>query len=163
LVWPIEGAPTERERVRALTSLAAADRPAAAALARAHGWERRVRRALPALLRPAPPAPPSLLPDPPGPGTVRAAPVGARARCSSIWFVERLLDPKSMDAEIDARMRGSIAHQALFKFFSGLPKRLHSEQVPPERLDEALEFLRECLREAIAGGAEARLELTDLQ
>ena len=46
------------------------------------------------------------------------------AGCSSIWFVERVLDPKSMDAEIDARMRGSIAHQALFKFFSGLPKRL---------------------------------------
>src|SRR5262249_26523429 len=46
LVWPIEGAPTERERVRALTSLATADRPAAAALARAHGWERRFERAL---------------------------------------------------------------------------------------------------------------------
>ena len=60
-------------------------------------------------------------------------------------------------------MRGSIAHQALFKFFSGLPKRLGAEQVPAERLDEALEFLRECLDDAIAGGAESRLELTDLQ
>ena len=60
-------------------------------------------------------------------------------------------------------MRGSIAHQALFRFFSGLPKRLGAEQVPADRLDEALEFLRECLDEAIAGGAEARLELTDLQ
>jgi ATP-dependent helicase/DNAse subunit B len=74
-----------------------------------------------------------------------------------------VLDPKSMDAEVDARMRGSIAHQALFKFFSGLPKRLHSERVPADRVDEALGFLRECLNEAIAGGAEARLELTDLQ
>ncbi len=87
----------------------------------------------------------------------------AFAGCSSIWLVERLLDPKSMDAEVDARMRGSVAHQALFKFFSGLPKRLDSERVPAERLDEALEFLRECLAEAIAGGAESRLELTDLQ
>jgi ATP-dependent helicase/DNAse subunit B len=68
-----------------------------------------------------------------------------------------------MDAEVDARMRGSIAHQALFKFFSGLPKRVDSDRVPAERLDEALGFLRECLAEAIAGGAESRLELTDLQ
>ena len=60
-------------------------------------------------------------------------------------------------------MRGSIAHQALFRFYSGLPKRLGAEQVPADRLDEALEFLRECLDDAIAGGAEARLELTDLQ
>ena len=87
----------------------------------------------------------------------------AFAGCSSIWFVERMLDPKSMDVEVDARMRGSIAHQALFKFFSGLPKRLGTEQVAPEQLDDALEFLSECLRDAITGGAENRLELTDLQ
>jgi RecB family exonuclease len=68
-----------------------------------------------------------------------------------------------MDAEVDAKMRGSIAHQTLFKFFSGLPKRLGAERVPPEQLDDALGFLRECLTEAIAGGAESRLELTDLQ
>ena len=85
------------------------------------------------------------------------------AGCSSIWFVERFLDPKTMDAEVDAKMRGSIAHQTLFKFFSGLPKRLGAERVPAEQVDEALEFLRECLTEAIAGGAESRLELTDLQ
>ena len=66
----------------------------------------------------------------------------AFAGCSSIWFVERMLDPKSMDAEVDARMRGSIAHQTLFKFFSGLPKRLGCEQVSPEQLDDALAFLR---------------------
>ena len=39
----------------------------------------------------------------------------AFADCSSIWLVERLVDPKTIDAEVDARMRGSIAHQALFK------------------------------------------------
>lgn len=87
----------------------------------------------------------------------------AFAGCSSIWLVERLLEPKSMDAEVDARMRGSVAHQALFKFFSGLPKRLGSERVQPERVDDALDFMRECLAEAIAGGAESRLELTDVQ
>jgi hypothetical protein len=60
-------------------------------------------------------------------------------------------------------MRGSIAHQALFKFFSGLPKRLGCEQVSADQIDEALAFLSECLQEAISGGAENRLELTDLQ
>ena len=36
-------------------------------------------------------------------------------------LVERVIDPRTMDVEVDARMRGSIAHQALYKFFSGLP------------------------------------------
>jgi ATP-dependent helicase/nuclease subunit B len=163
LVWPIEGAPTERERVRALTSLAAGDPSAAAALARAHGWERRFERARAAFVRPTALTDPSVLETLRSRATFGVTELETFAGCSSIWFVERLLDPKSMDAEIDARMRGSIAHQTLFKFFSGLPKRMHSERVPPEQLDEALEFLRECLAEAIAGGAEARLELTDLQ
>ena len=53
LTWPIEDAPTERERLRALAALAAADdRGRAEALARANGWERRLERAL-RRLRPA--------------------------------------------------------------------------------------------------------------
>src|SRR5207247_1372351 len=69
--------------------------------------------------------------------------------CSSIWFIERLIRPRTIDGEVDARLRGSVAHQALFKFYSGLPKRTGGERVDPERLDETLEFLRECLSEAI--------------
>jgi ATP-dependent helicase/nuclease subunit B len=163
LVWPIEGAPTDRERVRSLAWLANEDRPTAAALARTQGWERRFDRALGAFTRPTRLSDPSVLEGLRGRGTFGVTELETFAGCSSIWFVERVLDPKSMDAEIDARMRGSIAHQALFKFFSGLPKQLHSERVPADRLDEALEFLRECLNEAIAGGAESRLELTALQ
>ncbi len=163
LVWPIDRAPTERERVRALARLATSDRTAAAALARVHGWERRFARALEAFDRPTRLTHSVVLETLAGRATFGVTELETFAGCSSIWFVERLLDPKSMDAEVDARMRGSIAHQALFKFFSGLPKRLDSERVPADRLDEALEFLRECLTDAIAGGAEARLELTDLQ
>jgi ATP-dependent helicase/nuclease subunit B len=163
LVWPIEEAPSERERLRALAWLSTTDRDSADALALANGWERRLGRALGAFERPTGLTDPAVL------ETLRAktmfgvTELEAFAGCSSIWMVERLLDPKSMDVEVDARMRGSIAHQTLFKFFSGLPKRLDSERVPAERLDEALEFLRECLAEAITGGAESRLELTDLQ
>ena len=163
LVWPIDAAPTERERLRALSWLATTDRTAADALARANGWERRLDRALGAFDRPTRLADASVLGELRDKRTFGVTELEAFAGCSSIWFVERLLEPKSMDAEVDARMRGSVAHQALFKFFSGLPKRLDSERVPPERLDEALDFMRECLAEAIAGGAETRLELTELE
>jgi ATP-dependent helicase/DNAse subunit B len=163
LVWPIEGAPTERERVRALAWLSTTDRAAAGALARAQGWDRRFERALGAFDRPTRLTHPAVLQTLAQRATFGVTELETFAGCSSIWFVERFLDPKSMDAEVDAKMRGSIAHQTLFKFFSGLPKRLGAERVPPEQLDDALGFLRECLTEAIAGGAESRLELTDLQ
>ena len=52
LTWPLEAAPSERERLRALASLAPIDRPAARSLARANGWERRLERALTAFDRP---------------------------------------------------------------------------------------------------------------
>ena len=54
LTWPLEEAPTERERLRALAELASHDRADAEALARANGWERRLERALAAFRRPDP-------------------------------------------------------------------------------------------------------------
>ncbi len=163
LVWRIDAAPNERERLRSLAWLSTTDRPAADALARANGWERRLDRALAAFDRPTRLTDPAVLESLRGKELFGVTELEAFAGCSSIWFVERVLDPRSMDVEVDARMRGSIAHQTLYRFFSGLPKRLGTEQVPAERIDDALAFLRECLDEAIAGGAESRLELTDLQ
>ena len=63
------------------------------------------------------------------------------ADCSSMWFVERVIDPRAIDARVDARLRGQVAHQALFRLFSGLPKRIGSDHVEAERLDDTLEFL----------------------
>jgi ATP-dependent helicase/nuclease subunit B len=163
LVWPLEGAPSERERLRAVSWLSTSDRSAAEAIAQASGWDRRLARALDAFRRPTCLTDPAVLESLSSRTMFGVTELEAFAGCSSIWFVERMLDPKSMDAEVDARMRGSIAHQTLFKFFSGLPKRLGCEQVAPEQLDDALAFLDECLTEAITGGAENRLELTDLQ
>ena len=73
------------------------------------------------------------------------------ADCSSAWLVERCLDPKTIDAEVDAKLRGQVAHQALYTFFSGLPKELGSERVErADRSTTALRFLRGCLDDALA-------------
>jgi RecB family exonuclease len=82
------------------------------------------------------------------------------ADCSSAWFVERLLDPRTIDGEPDAKLRGSLAHTALHRFFAGLPKQVGGERVTPENLDAALVFMRDCLSGALEG---VRLELTELQ
>jgi len=71
-----------------------------------------------------------------------------------------MIDPKTMDREVDARMRGSIAHQTLYRFYSGLPKELGVERVGPDQLDAGLAYLRRCLDEAVDG---VRMELTELQ
>ena len=72
-----------------------------------------------------------------------------------------VVDPKTIDAEVDAMLRGSVAHQVLFKFYSGIPKELGCEQVSEAVLDDALRFLQRCFEDALRGGV--RLELTDLQ
>ena len=53
----------------------------------------------------------------------------AFATCSSIWFVERVISPRSIDAEVDAKLRGSIAHTTLHRFYAGLPKEVGIERV----------------------------------
>ena len=84
----------------------------------------------------------------------------AFASCSSIWFVERLLSPRSIDAEVDAKLRGSIAHTTLHRFFAGLPKEVGTERVEAASVEDALRFLRRCLEDALEG---VRQELTDLE
>ena len=161
LTWRIEAAPTERERLRALTALASRDEDEAHALAYANGWDRRLVRALGAFSRPTQLTDPVLIEELRARETFSVTELEAFADCSSIWFIERLIRPRTIDGEVDARLRGSVAHQALFKFYSGLPKRTGGERVDPERLDETLEFLRECLSEAIEGGV--WIEISDLQ
>jgi ATP-dependent helicase/DNAse subunit B len=83
------------------------------------------------------------------------------ADCSAAWLVERVIDPRTIDAEPDPLLRGTLAHAALHKFYGGLPRELGVEQVGPEILDEALGFLRRCVDDALETGV--RLELTALQ
>ncbi|HEX9350019.1 MAG TPA: PD-(D/E)XK nuclease family protein [Gaiellaceae bacterium] len=161
LTWRLDAAPTERERLRALSALGASDPDEALALARVNGWERRLERARAAFSRSTRLTDPVLLDELRGRSTFSVTELEGFADCSSIWFLERVIDPRTIDGEVDARLRGSVAHQTLFKFFSGVPKRLGVERVDSDRLEEALVFLRECLAEAIEGGV--WIELGELQ
>jgi ATP-dependent helicase/DNAse subunit B len=161
LTWPLEEAPSERERLRALASLAPSDRPAATSLARANGWERRLERALAAFERPTRLTHPAVLEELRQKLCFSVTDLERFADCSSMWFVDRLVAPKNIDAEVDARLRGTVAHQALFSFFKGLPKRTGDERPRPENLDEALRFLRECLSDALQ--AHLRIDVPDLE
>jgi ATP-dependent helicase/nuclease subunit B len=158
--WEVERAPSERERLRAAAALAREDVDEARALARANGWERRVERALVAFDRRTELTNPVVLRELRETARFGVTELETFGTCSSLWFIDRVVAPKAIDAELDARLRGAVAHQALYRFYSGLPKRLGVERVEADRLEEALEYMRECLSEAIQG--QARLDLSEL-
>ena len=160
LTSAIEDAPTERERLRGAAALAAEDAPTADAIAAANGWERRLNRARRAFDRPTRLTHPLVLEELRRRATYSVTELERFADCSSMWFVERMLDPRAIDAQVDPRLRGGVAHQTLFRFYSGLPKELGAERVDPDRMDDALAYLRRCLDDAVGG---VRMELTPLQ
>src|SRR4051794_2915571 len=160
LTWRLESAPTERERLRSLAVLAASDPGQADGLARANGWERRLDRALASFRRDTRLRHPLVLEQLGSRTTFPVTELERFADCSQAWFVERFLDPKTIDAEVDAKLRGSVAHSALFRFFSGLPKELGIERVEASRVEECVRFMRTCLDTAVAG---VRMEMTDMQ
>jgi ATP-dependent helicase/nuclease subunit B len=160
LTWPLEEAPTERERLRALAELAAHDRTEAEGLARANGWERRLERALGAFRRPTRLTHPLVLEQLGSRTSFGVTELERFADCSSAWFVERFLDPKTIDAEPDAKQRGSVAHNALFRFFSRIPAELGVEKLEPQHLEAATGLMRRCLDESLAG---VRMDLTEMQ
>src|SRR4029079_2090163 len=78
----------------------------------------------------------------------------------SAWFVERFLDPKSIDKEVDALMRGSVAHTALYRFFTRVPKELGVETLDERVAEDAVRLMRTCLDEALQG---VRMDMTEMQ
>jgi ATP-dependent helicase/DNAse subunit B len=161
LTWGLESAPSERERLRALALLAVSDAEGARALADANDWQRRLTRARNALQRQTKLTSPVLLDWFGNKTTFGVTELERFADCSSAWLFERIVSPKTIDAEADAMLRGSVAHSALHKFYAGLPKEVGHDRVTPENLERARGFLRQCLDDAMRGGV--RLELTDLQ
>jgi ATP-dependent helicase/DNAse subunit B len=161
LTWPLDGAPTERERLRALVQLSVSDCGAAQALADANDWRRRLDRARAAWSRPTRLTNEAIRGWFGSRTTFSATELERFADCSSAWLFERVISPKTIDAEVDPMLRGSVAHQALYKFYSGLPKELGHDRVTPENVEQAVGFLRRCLDDALRGGV--RLELTELE
>jgi len=161
LTWPVDRSPTERERLRATAALVPADPDGAAALADANGWGRRLDRARSAFTRPTELQHPAVVNELAARESFNVTELESFATCSSIWFIERAVSPRTIDNEPDARLRGSIAHSALHKFFSGLPKRLGMESVEPDRVEEAVTYMGECLDEALETGV--WIELTDVE
>ena len=110
LTWPLEAAPTDRERLRALAALSVADEDAAAALAEANGWVRRLGRARRAFERPTRLRNPAVLESLRSRGVFGATELERFADCSSAWLFERVVDPKTIDAEASSpRSRSSVA------------------------------------------------------
>src|SRR5262249_43682994 len=83
------------------------------------------------------------------------------ADCSSAWLVDRVIDPKKIDAEPDPLLRGQVVHATLSRFYSLVPKELGADRVTPENLDRALELVRRALDESLESGV--KFDLTDLQ
>ena len=161
LTWPIEQAPTERERLRALASLHVVDRAGADSLALANGWERKLGRARLAFDRRTELRHPLVLEELAQRATFNVTELERMSDCSSAWLVERFLSPRTIDGRADPKLRGSVAHTALNRFYSGLPKRLPGhERVTEETEEAAVALMRECLAGALEG---VRLDLTDLQ
>jgi ATP-dependent helicase/DNAse subunit B len=162
LSWPIDEAPTERERLRSLSLVSVDDPAGAAALASANGWTRRLDRAQTAFTRRTRLRNPATVSSLAARSVFSVTELETFADCSQRWFVDRQIDPKSVDAEPDALLRGQIAHQALHRFYSGLSRELGGpERVTADTLERALPFLAGCLDEAIDSWL--RFDATDLQ
>ncbi len=161
LTWPLESAPSQRERLRALVRLAADDVEGAFALAAANDWSRRLDRARGAFERDTELRAPAVL-EPFAAKTMFSATELERfADCSSAWLVERVIDPKKIDAEPDPMLRGQVMHTTLHRFYAMLPRELDSERVTEENLEAATALVHRCLDAALESGV--RLDLTDLQ
>ena len=162
LTWPIEAAPTERERLRSLARLAASDPREADALAYANGWQRKLGRAKRAFSRPTAITHPRAVSLLTSRDTFRVTDLERMATCSSAWFVERYLRPGEIDQVIGPKMKGSIAHVALQRFYSQLPSAIPgAERVTPENVEAAVRLMHECVDGALDSGL--RIDVGDLE
>ena len=162
LTWPIESAPTERERLRSLARLAADDPREADALAYANGWQRKLGRARRAFSRPTAITHPRAVALLTSRDTFRVTDLERMATCSSAWFVERYLRPGEIDQVIGPKMKGSIAHVALQRFYSQLPSAIPgAERVTPENVEAAVELMHQCVDGALDSGL--RIDVGDLE
>ncbi len=161
LTWPLESAPSDRERLRAVVRLAADDVEGAYALAAANDWSRRLDRARVAFDRTTALQSPAVLEPFAAKSVFSATELERFADCSSAWLFERVIDPKRIDAEPDPMLRGQVLHTTLHRFYAMLPRELDSERITPDNLEAATALVHRCLDTALESGV--RLDLTDLE
>src|SRR4029453_9412185 len=125
------------ERLRAVALRAADDRSVAEAIASANDWARRLARAMHAFERPTRLTHPQVLAELRAKTTFGVTELERFVDCSSMWFLDRMIDPKTMDREVDAKLRGSIAHQVFYRFYSGLAKEVGADRVSADEVDGA--------------------------
>lgn len=55
-------------------------------------------------------------------------------QCPHRWFYERFINPRPLEEEVDARVEGTLVHQALRDFYAELPELHGIRRVTPETL-----------------------------
>ena len=151
LSWPLRSAPSDRERLRALARELRDDPEWATGVGAMMGWERKLRRAAVATRHDTRIGDPELLAELGAGERFSVTELERYGDCSSMWFVDRVLSPREIDFELDARMRGSIAHATLARFFTLLPAELAIERLSEDDLPAAYPLMRRCLAEALGG------------
>jgi ATP-dependent helicase/DNAse subunit B len=161
LTWPLESAPTERERLRALAGVASRAPREAEALARENGWDRRLHRASRAFDRSTRITHERALRLLSSREAYSVSELERMASCSSAWFVERYLRPATIDKEIDRMMRGSILHAALQRFYQQLPSAIPgADSVTEQNVEAAVALMHDCVAQAVETGL--RIDAGDL-
>ena len=149
--YPLDEAPSDRERLRALARSLRDDADWATAVAAATGWERKLSRAATAARRDPDVRDAELREGLAATERFSVTELEKYVDCSSMWFVERVLDPRQIDFELDARTRGSIAHATLARFYAALPAEVGVERLSHDDLPAAYALMRRCLGDALAG------------
>jgi hypothetical protein len=142
----------ERSRLQAIAALARSDESDALALAAGRPGRavQRVERALAAWRRATRLREPAMLARLADQETYGVTELETFGICSSLWFVERQLKPRDVEQPLDARVGGSVMHNALRLFFRGVPVELRVTRLRPEHLPAAFALLDRCIDEAIA-------------
>jgi PD-(D/E)XK nuclease superfamily len=141
----------ERERLQAISALARNDAAAAVARAGAQGGRAvpRIERALAAWRRPTRLRDRQVLAQLAGQETYSVTELETFQTCSALWFVERQLHPRDIEQPLDQRVAGTVMHNALRLFFTGVASELRVPRLRPEHLPAAFDLLDRCIDTAI--------------
>jgi len=151
LTHPLDQAPSERERQRALARELRTQPDWAAAVADHHGWTRKLERARLAYRRRPQLRNATVLAALAAQERFSVTELEKFAECSSAWFVERFLQPGEIDYQFGPKETGSVAHATLHKFHERMPSELGVERLTEHELPAAVELMRRCLQDSLGG------------